>query len=174
MRRMPRTLLSSISILAAAFLVARCSSSTSPSSPGSCGTVSTAHGTISGQLDGAAWSGTVTALLNASLHEVSITGTDGCSPAHSITFALLPGGLNGPLQTGTFNVNDATGLNSILSIGPINLFVANVTGGSGKVTFTTLTTTAAVGTFQFSYVPSAASGASGTHTVTNGVFNVTF
>jgi hypothetical protein len=174
---MPRPLLTSLSILAAALLVTRCSSSTSPSSPnspGSCGTVSTAHGTISAQLDGAAWSGTVTASISASLHEVSIAGSDGCSPASAITFALLPGGLHGALQPGTFNLDDASGLNSILSIGPINLFVANVTGGSGKVTFTTLTTAAAIGTFQFNYVPSAPSGASGTHTVTNGVFNVTF
>jgi hypothetical protein len=56
----------------------------------------------------------------------------------------------------------------------VTLFVANVTGGGGTVTFTTLTTAAAAGTFQFSYVASATSGATGTHAVTNGVFNVTF
>jgi hypothetical protein len=167
---MPRAPLSAISILAAALLVARCgASTTSPSSPGSCGTVSTAHGTISAQLDGAAWSGTVTAIINAN-HIVSIAGSDGCSPASVITFALLPG----TFQPATFNLSDASGLNSILSIGPINLWVANITGGTGKVTFTTLTTAAAIGTFQFSYVAAATSGASGTHTVTNGVFNVTF
>lgn len=75
---MPRLLLSSISILAAALLVTRCGTATTgPSNnPGSCGTVSTTHGTISAQLDGAAWSGTVIAVLTASLHEVSITGSE--------------------------------------------------------------------------------------------------
>lgn len=173
MRHMRHPVLSSISILAAALLVARCSSSTSPSNPGSCGTISTTHGTISAQLDGAAWSGTVTAKITG-VNEVAIAGSDGCSPLTSITFALLPGGVNGSLQPGTFNLNDASGLNSILSIGPINLWVANTTGGSGQVTFTTLTKTAAIGTFQFSYVAAPTSGASGAHTVTNGVFNVTF
>jgi hypothetical protein len=170
---MRRPVLSSISILAAVLLVAQCSSSTSPSSPGSCGTVSTAHGTMSAQLDGAAWSGTVTTRLTG-LNGVSIGAGNGCSPGTSITFALLPNGINGSLQPGTFNVNDASGLNSILTIGtlPISAFVANTTGGSGKVTFTTLTTAAAIGTFQFTYVPSPPS--TGTHTVTNGVFNVTF
>jgi hypothetical protein len=167
---MRRPVLLSISILTAALLVTRCSSSTtSPSSPGSCGTVSTTHGTISAQVDGAAWSGTVTATINAN-HIVAIGGNDGCSPGTNVTFALLPG----TFQPATFNLNDPSGLNSILSIGPINLWVANVTGGSGKVTFTTLTTAAAMGTFQFSYVAAPSSGASGTHTVTNGVFNVTF
>ena len=170
---MRRPALAVISILAAALLATRCSSSTSPSNPGSCGTVSTAHGTMSAQLDGAAWSGTVTTRLTG-INGVSIGAGDGCSPGTSITFALLPGGVNGSLQPGTFNLNDASGLNSILSIGPTNLWTASTTGGTGQVTFTTLTTKAAIGTFQFSYVAAATSGASGTHTVTNGVFNVTF
>jgi hypothetical protein len=167
---MRRPLLSSISILAAALLVTRCgSSTTSPSTAGSCGTVSTAHGSISAQVDGAAWSGTVTATINAN-NIVGIGGSDGCSPGTNVSFAVLPG----TFQPATFNLNDPSGLNSILSIGPINLWVANTTGGSGKVTFSTLTRAAASGTFQFGYVAAPSSGASGTHTVTNGVFNVTF
>jgi hypothetical protein len=85
------------------------------------------------------------------------------------TIAVMPG----TFQPGTFNVGDSS-LNSLLNIGPATLFVANVTGGGDTVTFTTLTTAAAAGTFQFSYVASATSGATGTHAVTNGVFNVTF
>jgi hypothetical protein len=132
---------------------------------------------MSAQLDGAAWqAATVTTSLK-NTNEVSVGGADACSPGRVVTFSLVVGGINGALHTGTFTIgpSDLTGLTSLLSIGPINIWGANVgLGGSGTVTFTTLTQTTAAGTFQFSYLPQAVSGASGTHTVTNGVFNVTF
>jgi hypothetical protein len=175
---MKRSLLTSISLLAAAVMLSRCgSSTTSPSSGASCGTVSTAKGTMSAQLDGSSWeaAAVTTSLKNTNL--VSIGGADACSPGRVVTFSLVVGGVGGALQKGTFTIgpSDLTGLTSLLDIGPINIWGANVSlGGSGTVTFTTLSQTSAVGTFQFSYLPQTISGASGTHSVTNGVFNVTF
>ena len=49
-----------------------------------------------------------------------------------------------------------------------------VDGGSGSVTITSLSSTAARGNFAFTAPPSAGSGATGNRVITEGVFNVTF
>jgi FRG domain len=53
-------------------------------------------------------------------------------------------------------------------------WVADPFEGSGTVTLTRVTSTAATGTFLLTLVPLAGTGASGNKVVTNGVFNVTF
>ena len=53
-------------------------------------------------------------------------------------------------------------------------WVSNLTGGSGTVNLTTLTTTHAAGTFTFTGAALATSGASGTKSVTSGSFDVSY
>jgi chorismate synthase len=74
---------------------------------------------------------------------------------------------------GTYQVTATSSSNAKLSIGGSQQWVAGVLqGGSGTVVIDTLTATGASGTFSFNLV--AGPGGSGTKTITNGKFNLTF
>ena len=63
---------------------------------------------------------------------------------------------------------------AVLSIGPTPAWDAQVGHGAGTVTFSALNETGATGTFSFTLLPMVGTNAAGTHTVTNGTFNVKF
>jgi hypothetical protein len=74
---------------------------------------------------------------------------------------------------GTYQVTASSSNNAKLSIGGSQQWVAGVLqGGSGTVVIDTLTATGTSGTFSFNLV--AGPGGSGTKTITNGKFNLTF
>jgi Family of unknown function (DUF6252) len=53
-------------------------------------------------------------------------------------------------------------------------WASNIAGGTGSITVDTISATRVTGTFQFDAVPVSGSGASGTQTVTNGKFALSF
>jgi hypothetical protein len=77
---------------------------------------------------------------------------------------------------GTTNVGPASLTNALLVTNGGGFWSANAMGGSGTVTIAALTSTSASGSFSFTLVPSGMPDniATGTRTVTNGRFNVTF
>ncbi len=74
---------------------------------------------------------------------------------------------------GTYAIGVGGPGNASVSIGG-QAWSAAITGGSGSVTITSLTSTGAQGTFQFTAVPATGTGASGNKVVTEGTFDVTF
>jgi hypothetical protein len=151
-------------------LAAGCGKSPTNPSGGSCGTVSTLHGTMTATINGAAWkSATVTTERNVPVpNGITLQGSDGCSPNTILTIAFIAA------APGTFTVGvTLSGLNAILASGGLNTWTANPAGGSGTLTLTTLTATGATGTFTFTMVPVPVSGATGNRTV-NGSFNIVF
>jgi hypothetical protein len=125
---------------------------------------------MSATINGAAWkSATVTTERNVPVvNGITLQGSDGCSPVTIVTIGFVAA------APGTFTVGvTLSGLNAILTSGGLNSWFANPAGGSGTLTLATLTATGATGTFQFTMVPAAVSGATGNKTV-NGSFNVTF
>jgi hypothetical protein len=77
----------------------------------------------------------------------------------------------GPGVYGIGAINEPA--NAILSEGSA-AWAANITGGSGSITVDTVTASRVTGTFQFSAVPVSGSGATGTMTVSNGKFALSF
>jgi hypothetical protein len=141
-------------------------------SPGivpSCAGGSGATGTMSAQINGVSWVAACIATSRNGNASVSFGASDNATNAtNAQTIAMAA-----PAAPGTYPINSAAvnGTNGLLLIGA-QLWTANVIGGSGTVTINTLTAAAVSGTFSFSLVPQAP--ATGTKTITNGVFNITF
>jgi hypothetical protein len=156
-------------VIALALVTAACGgASTSTTSPTNVGgtPVTPLHGTMTAVIDGSPW--TAVAITTASYTSgiVAIGGADSSNPIRSIGLSITaPTAGTYPISTGSAN--------AVLSIGIGPTWTANVLGGTGTVTLTSLSSTAAVGTFSFTAVP-AAGGAAGNHAVTTGAFNITF
>jgi hypothetical protein len=168
---MSRLIRASRCVVAFCFLIPAlaCSgSSTSATSPTTVGNtpITTTHGSMSALIDGTSW--TAVAITTASYTNgiVAIGGADSANPIRSIGFSTITS------TAGTYSVSTAAS-NAVLSIGIGPTWTANIAGGSGSVVITSLSSTAAVGTFSFSTV-AAVGGATGTHAITQGVFNITF
>ena len=144
-----------------------CKSSTEPGG-GGCGTNGTPNNSFSAEIDGSDWTSTFTTTAGGGL--LIITGADSCNPVRTFGFGLAV------TTTGTYTISnsDVTGLNALLIIGTNQWVAQSFVGGSGSVTITTLNATSAVGTFNFTLIPSAGTGATGNHTVSSGSFNVKF
>jgi hypothetical protein len=101
---------------------------------------------------------------------LSIGGTDS-SRATTLSFALTPTAAG----TGTYSLGPLSTANALVLIGnPAAGWQAAAGIGNGTITINSLTSTTASGTFSFSLVAVAGSGASGTKSITEGAFNVTF
>jgi len=156
-----------------AFGVAACGSSPTGPGGGGEGVSATIGGeSFSGSLATAA---TYTEAGNAG-GVLSFAGTAATGAGSSRQLNVTVTGINGP---GTYNVGH--GLTSIIVYTEVALtggsistatWTSTLVGGSGSVTITELTATRAVGTFQFTLVPSN-DKAVGNKSVTNGKFNVT-
>ena len=101
---------------------------------------------------------------------LSIGGTDS-SRSTTLGFALTPT----PAGTGTYTLGPLNPANAQMQVGsPAAGWQAGVGIGSGTITLTTLTNTTAAGTFSFTLAAVPGSGATGTKSITEGSFNVTF
>ena len=126
-------------------------------------------GTLTFKADGVSESATsITASFANGI--LSIGGTDS-SRATTLSFALTPTAAG----TGTYSLGPLSTANALVLIGnPAAGWQAAAGIGNGTITINSLTSTTASGTFSFSLVAVAGSGASGTKSITEGAFNVTF
>jgi len=141
---------------AALLLAVGCSSSTGPGSNGSA--------PMSASVDGAAWSASST----SATFNNGILAMAGVNP-QSGTIAL------GVIASapGTSAIGLALPGNASFTNGGTS-WEAAISGGSGSITITSLTTTEAKGTFQITAAPVTGTGATGSKVVTQGTFDVTF
>jgi hypothetical protein len=144
------------------------SASPSPTAPTVPNTPSTG-GTLTFKVDGA--SAAATSITAAYANGIlSIGGTDSARST-TLSFALTPTASG----TGPYTLGPLSAANAQILIGnPAAGWQAAVGIGSGTITINSLTPTAASGTFSFSLVAVPGSGATGTKTITEGVFSVTF
>lgn len=122
------------------------------------------NGSFSARLDGATFTPSAAAVINSS-GIVSIGA--GNASGRTIGFAWVDGG------TGTYAVgsgNATVGTHTYQG----HTWSASAIQGSGSITVTTKTLTRVAGTFSFVLQPDIASGASGTRTVTQGSFDLTY
>lgn len=129
------------------------------------GTVNLAHGSLSMKINGAAWQANLGLSASRSGNIVAIGATASTGETLGLGVAA-----NGP---GTYAIGPLSATNATLYTTAGGGWQANLAAGSGTVTLNTLTTTGASGTFSFTMTP-ANSSSSGTKTITEGIFNVTF
>jgi hypothetical protein len=159
-------LLRGSAVLLVAF-VAACGDS-GPTAPAGNG-----RGSITATVDGSAWNGSAAAIASRSTGFIAVGGTSGSQT--NITFAFPSDG------TGTYTIPNAVGMNFVYSeISGSRVWQALATGagtggiGTGTVTVTALTAERVAGTFAFTAPAAANSGATGSRTITNGVFDIRF
>ena len=123
-------------------------------------------GRLTASIDGTAFSGTlaVTAVRSGTALTISAVGSN----TRQLSLNLVGVSATGNIAIGA----GSTSLGQFSS--STQTWVSSLVGGSGTVVLTTLTTTRATGTFSFTAVPSASTGATGNKTVTNGTFDVAF
>jgi hypothetical protein len=124
-------------------------------------------GPLSATIDGTAWS----SQLPSAVVKNNIVAIAGIDNALTTTVTIGFGALNGP---GTYSLgfgNSNAGSGIVIKSG--KSWGSSLQGGTGSVTLTTLTANHVVGTFTFS-APASGGGATGTSSVTNGKFDITF
>lgn len=152
---------------AALLLVTACGSdSSSPTAP----PPTLTHGTMSAVVDGKAWTATVG--LSAAYQNNILAFAGVAADKSTITIALAP--LSG-LGTYTISIGEATNASYSINGGALAQWqgVGGV-GGTGSVVLTSLTATGASGTFSFELPPISNTAATGTKSITNGKFDLTF
>ncbi|MFN0180062.1 MAG: DUF6252 family protein [Gemmatimonadales bacterium] len=138
-----------------------CGSTTQPSGP--------TNGTLTATVDGSGWAAqTIVAAYRGGV--LSIAGTDG--QQRSLGFALGPTTAPGTFPVGV--TQSANGSYQVVSGSTSQAWMAAVTLGSGSITVTSISATRAVGIFQFSMAPVPGNGATGTKSITQGTFDVTY
>jgi hypothetical protein len=130
-------------------------------------------GSITATVDGSAWNGSAIAIATRSTGFIAVGGTAGSQT--NITFAFPSDG------TGSYTIPNAVGMNFVyseFSTGRVwqALAMGPTAGGigTGTVTVTALTAERVAGTFAFTAPAAANSGATGSRTITNGVFDIRF
>lgn len=127
------------------------------------------NGDMTAKIDGASFT-SVTTLAHRNVTNagtiIAISGAD----AHGtgLGFAFVDAG------AGTYPIGGLTPTNATVLDGTGKVWTAGATGGSGTLTVTALDGTHVAGTFAYSAVASAGTGATGTKAVTQGVFDVRF
>ena len=141
----------------------------SPTSPSGTTAPGQSSSSMSFRVDGSLITATsVTAGLSSGI--LSISGGD-TSRNTTLSFALTPTATG----TGTYALGPLSAANAMILIGtPAAGWQAAVGIGSGTITINSLTSTTASGTFSFVLAAVGGSGATGTRTIAEGVFNVTF
>ena len=125
------------------------------------------HGTLTAVIDGVPYSGVVR----------TATSQSGIFAAAAMNDANVGFGIGALAVPGTTAISATSPTNALLTAGtgvPAMSWFASTSGGSGTLTISTITATGATGTFQFTMPPTPGTGASGTRSVTNGTFSVTF
>jgi hypothetical protein len=159
---MPNRLATALIVIAFA---AGCGSD-SPAGPGGAG--GPANGSLTAQIDGTAWTATTITPLMPALGSGGLAVMAAGNPDAAIGFGWMD---QGP---GTYTIPEAVGLNANLTLTAGGTWSARNDQGSGTVVVTTRTANRIVGTFQFVMPPAPSSNATGTRTITNGAFDVTF
>jgi hypothetical protein len=156
-------------------IAAGCGKKDNPMNPGGGGTggggggVQLPNGSMSATFNGSSWNATV-------LSATSPVGNSGIlgigandAAGRGIAFALFAS------APGTYNNATSVGMNFIITEG-LQFFQSSaaVAGTSGTVTLTSITANRVVGTFQCVATATPGTGSSGSRTITNGTFDVTF
>lgn len=146
-------------------MVAACGSD----SPTDSGENGPANGSMTALIDGAQWSATIITPAMTTQGSGGVSAVGGGNTAYAMAFAWFDQGV------GTYEVGVAVGANGNLNtINGSDGWSTTSTQGSGTIVVTQRTATRVVGTFQFVMPPTPGSGSTGTRTITNGQFNVTF
>lgn len=148
-----------LTLVAVAVMAMACGDKSGP-------TESVGAGSVTATIDGAAFSGSLSVQATRTSNVLSIGAVSNNS--RQINFALF-----GVTTTGTVPVG-AGAASTITYTDVTKAWVTSLVGGTGSVTITTLTANRAVGTFSFTAIPSANTGATGNKVVTNGSFDVKF
>jgi len=127
------------------------------------------NGDMTAKIDGASFT-SVTTLAQRNVTNagtiIAVSGAD--SHGLGLGFAFQDAGV------GTYQIGGLTPTNATVLDGTGKVWMASAIGGSGTLTVTALDATHVAGTFAYSAVASAQSGATGTKAVTQGVFDVNF
>ena len=123
------------------------------------------NGSMTARVDGANFTA-ATVVGSFSNGILAVSGVQG-TPAQAITFGLAA------TAPGTFTVSATSPVNAVYGVGNATWLAAGGVG-SGQVIVTTLSSTRAVGTFNFVLTPNTSSGATGTRTITQGAFDVRY
>jgi DNA-binding beta-propeller fold protein YncE len=156
---------------------ASCGSSGAASSPSPVGSASGcpggtgSTGSMSAQINGIAW---VAVCLTGSQFNGAVVSLGGSDNAVTLTDAQEISLATQAVGPGTFTIGPGitNGASGKLTVDGTQVWVANAGQGSGTITFTTLTPLLASGTFSLSLLP--VPPATGTKTITSGVFSITF
>lgn len=128
-----------------------------------------ANGDITAKIDGASFTSVATAAQRNTTNGGTIVAVSGAdSHGVGLGFGFVDAGV------GTYAIGGLTPTNATVLDGTGKVWTAGATGGSGTLTVTALDATHIAGTFAYSAVASAQSGATGTKAVTQGVFDVKF
>jgi hypothetical protein len=127
------------------------------------------NGDMTAKIDGASFTSVATEAQRNVTNAGTIIAISGAD-AHGtgLGFGFVDAGV------GTYPIGGLTPTNATVLDGTGKVWTAGATGGSGTLTVTALDATHVAGTFAYSAVASAGSGATGTKAVTQGVFDVTF
>jgi hypothetical protein len=126
---------------------------------------------LSATINGSSWLGTVQAKATRTIAEGdTIISVGGANTGEGIILGMAFSDSGAKTYgIGAFG-EDA---NALITEGSAS-WASNITGGTGSITVDTITATRVTGSFQFSAVPVAGSGATGTITVTSGKFALSF
>ena len=131
------------------------------------GPVTLPQGSMSARIDGSTWTASTALTATYGNGILAAAGVD--ASLRTIGFGVVataPGTFTvGPTGTANGSLTEGSG-------GTIWQAVANL--GNGTITITSLTPTGASGSFSFTLVANAASGATGSRTITNGSFDLRF
>lgn len=158
-------------VLAAVLALSACGGDSSPSGPGGGGGGGTGTTNLSATIDGVAWSAasqTIVVGTSTEPGQLSFLGSSITNPvgALSINLGRIPGPGTYPLGV---NVFTASGGSATVSFGATSANTP-LDGASGSITFTSISSTRAAGTFAFVAKPLVGSG--DPIVVTNGAFDV--
>jgi hypothetical protein len=164
-----RPLRVSLFLLASIALLAGCGGDSGPSGPGGGGGTGTDR--LSARIDGVAWSAasqTILASGSTQPGQISFQGSSLTNPvgALAIMVSRIPGPGTYPLGV---NIFSASGGTASIAVGATSANTP-LDGASGSITFTSITSTRAAGTFAFVAEPLVGGGSS--VVVTDGQFDV--
>lgn len=125
-----------------------------------------ANGSMSARIDGEAWSATAALAVGYTGGILAFAGSDASQVTIGVGF--IPDGLK------TYPIGPSEPTNGNLTLGSTESWAASSSMGSGTVTLTSFTANSASGTFTFIAEPVSTTGATGTRSLTEGVFDVTF
>jgi hypothetical protein len=128
-------------------------------------------GSMTATIDGTPWTATSVSITQGS-GIVVIQAQGPLSGGNALISLVMPS------SVGTYTLGLTPGRTgaqgATLSVGGAVLWSADTTNGNGSLTFTSLNSTKATGTYFMSLAPIVVTGATGTRVISSGVFDVNF